>query len=168
MRALVWSYTNRRSKKQCLRQEPCEVNFAPSSDYCMHEFFCITCIKFKCMCCIKFTINYRLCLGLLGRGPESKISESMEAPPLQFPRMVPHVFDMTRNACVFLTNSEDDGFPLALPRWRCCPKKLSNGSWQILLLRNTPTPGIVKSYWTSSTNAITEEKKASVQFLIDA
>ena len=62
-----------------------------------------------CVCCACVcVVRVRACFIFtctLGRGPESKISESMEAPPLQFPRMVPHVFDMTRNACVFLTNS---------------------------------------------------------------
>ena len=107
---------------------------------CVVRVCVCVCVLYMCMrVCFIFTCT-------LGRGPESKISESMEASPLQFPRMVPHVFDMTRNACLFLTNSEDDGFPLALPRWCCCPKKFSNGSWQILLLRNTPTPGIVKRY----------------------
>ena len=57
-----------------------------------------------------------------------------------------------RGLILFFMNSAAFGCSLALPRWRCCLKKFSRGSWQILLLRKTVTPGMVNIYWTSSMN----------------
>lgn len=78
--------------------------------------------------------------------------------PLQFPRTVAQLEFTTLNAWVFFTNSETFGFSFTLPLCRCCPKKFSRGSWHILLLRNTVTPGIVKTYSTNSTNEKTAIK----------
>ena len=58
-----------------------------------------------------------------------------------------------------LDKFRDIGFSSTRPLWRCCPKKFSRGSWQILLLKNTVTPGIVKMDSTRSTNYFTVNRR---------
>ena len=86
-------------------------------------------------------------LFLLLRGVLSNEKLSLVfAVPLQLLRMGAHVLLITRSACVFLMNSAALGFSLTRPHWRSWPKKFSKGSWQMRLLRNTVTPGMVKIY----------------------
>lgn len=78
--------------------------------------------------------------------------------PLQFPLTSLHTPFTTLRACVFLMKSQALGFSFTAPLWRCCPKNFSIGSWQSLLLKNSFTPGIVKTNSTISTNDLTVEK----------
>ena len=73
-----------------------------------------------------------------------------------FPRQLPLTLSrqtelITRSFWVFLQNSVTVGFSFTQPLWRWQPKNFSRGSWLILSLKKTSTPGMVKIKRTSST-----------------
>lgn len=77
-------------------------------------------------------------LCLLGRGMEaSSLTGSDLFAPLQLPFTGPRQSELTtRKACVFWWYSTTLGLSLVPPLCLWQPKKFSNGSWHMLLLRN--------------------------------